>query len=81
MLLIPLYFQVLCWQHDVIGMLVIGKDWGECQDENQSERSKSPGKKLGGKPSLDFCKPNFWDMTKELIWVIFPQTDRYFFPR
>ena len=41
-----MYFQVLWWQHHVMGMLVIGRDWGVCQDQNEYEKEQKPGKKI-----------------------------------
>ena len=40
----PLYFQILWWQHHVMGMLVTSRDWGIYQDQNKYESMKAKSK-------------------------------------
>jgi hypothetical protein len=40
------YFQAQWWRHHVMGMLVIVKDWGVCQDKKRNRIELSTGKIL-----------------------------------
>jgi hypothetical protein len=37
----PLYFQILWWQHHVMGMLVTSRDWEVYQGQNKYESMKA----------------------------------------